>query len=116
LAIQREIGDLPWLPETLGGLAGVAALRVDAVGAPAAERALRLAGAASAGREAQSGRTHWDAPLAERWLAPAFGALGGRGAPAAEAAWAAGRTMTAEEAIAFALADDRGDESPAPSA
>jgi non-specific serine/threonine protein kinase len=115
LAIQREIGgDRPWLPVTLHGLAGGAALRVGAEGAPAAERALRLAGAASAAREQGAGfRDVLDRLMPERWLVPAFAALGGRGAPAAEAARAAGRAMTAEEAIAFALADREG-ESPAP--
>ena len=105
LALQREIGDRPGLEATFEGLAGVAALRARTEGRPSAERALRLAGVADAGREAHPewGWRLWEAPLAEPWLAPAFAALGGRGAPAAEAARAAGRAMTAEEAIEYAL-------------
>jgi predicted ATPase len=107
LTLQRETRDWFWLGGTLDGLAGVAALRAD--GIPAAERALRLAGAASAIREANPGWRRWSESTTERWLAPAFAALGGRGAPAAAAAWAAGRAMTADEAVAFALAIREGD-------
>jgi predicted ATPase/Tfp pilus assembly protein PilF len=103
LVMQRENGMRQGALLTLEGLAGVAA------GTPAgAERALRLAGAASAAHTRPGLWRVWPASqLArdrlERWLRPARQALT---AAAAEAAWAAGRATPLEDAIAGAL-DDR---------
>jgi predicted ATPase len=107
LATVGELAAWAGLPETLDALAGAAALRIGAEGRPAAERALRLAGAASATRAAMS-MNAWRNPLAERWLAPAFATLGGRDAAAAETAWASGQAMAPEQATAYALASQGG--------
>ena len=67
------------------------------------ERALRLAGAAAALREAtgQPRGAAAERPRLERALARARAALG----PAAPAAWQRGRRMTTEQAVAVALED-----------
>jgi hypothetical protein len=68
-----------------------------------AERALRLAGAADALRETAALRpTTPEREALEQWLRPTRAALG---AAEAEAARAAGRAMTLEQAVAYALAD-----------
>ena len=92
---MREINDAMWLALALEGLAGVAALE------GRARRALVLAGAAEASREA-IGHALW--PVFERqvggWLAPARAAL----APGlAEAAWSEGLAMSFDQAVDYAL-------------
>jgi non-specific serine/threonine protein kinase len=98
LELMREIHDALWLAFALEGLAGVAALE----GRP--RRALVLAGAAEASREAV-GRALWPvfARQVERWLAPARAALA---AGAAEAAWSEGLAMPFDQAIDYALDDE----------
>jgi non-specific serine/threonine protein kinase len=65
-----------------------------------AERALRLEGAAAALREAKRRPLTWyQEEEVERWLAPAHERLG----EGASAAWAAGRRLSPEQAIAEAL-------------
>ena len=95
LAIYREVGNVWAMVHMIGNTAGVVAC----LGQP--ERALRLAGAAAAQREAKN------VPLApdlqarlERLLTPARQALD---EDARAAAWAEGRSMTLEEAVAYAL-------------
>jgi predicted ATPase/class 3 adenylate cyclase len=97
LALARQAGDPGGLAAALEGLATVAA----ATAGPG--RAVTLAGAAAALRE-RSGRPMpaADRPVYERWLAPASAALD-EGARAT--ALAAGRALTSEQAIAYALAD-----------
>ncbi len=96
LAISRELGDawaLCYLLEDLGCLAALSA---------APDPALRLGGAAAALRESIN------APLSppeqaslDRKLGPAREAVG---AELAAAAWAAGKALTADQAVALALA------------
>jgi hypothetical protein len=97
LTIARARGFRPLLARGLESFAGVAAAQGQA------RRALRLAGAAAALREAM------DAPLPpperavhEQRLEPTRQALG---EPAAAATWAAGQALSLEEAVAEALAD-----------
>ena len=100
---QREIDDVVWLAPTLEGLAGAGARLVrEGRGAPAAgARALRLAGAASALREAIDQRpSAAERVRLKRWLRPARRALP---AAAAEAAWRAGLAMSFDQAIDYAL-------------
>ena len=67
-----------------------------------AERAVRLAGAATALHQAGGGAIELIRHRgAEDWLQEAREALG---APRADLAWAAGQAMTPDEAVAFALA------------
>ena len=102
LALQLETGMRQGAVPTLEGLAAVAA------SAPAgAQRALRVAGAASAARTRPGAWRVWpNSQVArdrlERWLLPARRALT---AEAAETAWAAGHAMPLEEALARALDD-----------
>jgi tetratricopeptide (TPR) repeat protein len=102
LAIQRETGIRQGAILTLEGLAGAAA------GVPGrAERALRLAAAASAARTRPGQWRVWpDSQAArdrlDRWLRPARDALDAR---IAEAAWTAGQATPLEEALAGALDD-----------
>ena len=110
LALARCEGDRPAVADILEGLARVAAARGGST--RDAERAARLYGAATALREATG------APLApvelalyERHVARAREQLD----PAAfDAAWAAGRAMTSEQAVAYALADAVEDVAPPP--
>jgi non-specific serine/threonine protein kinase len=95
-ATFQRVGWLVFIPYVLEGFAGVAAR----AGQPA--RSLRLAGAAEALRESTGSRV----PAGEQfeldgWLAPARRALGDRAA----AAWAEGRAMTRDQAVADALSD-----------
>jgi non-specific serine/threonine protein kinase len=84
----------------LEGLAQVAAA------AGQHSRALRLAGAAAALRDSYAASpTQSEHTLLERWLVRARAALGQH---AAEDAWAAGRQLAPEQAIAEALAVDVG--------
>jgi Tetratricopeptide repeat len=93
----RELGYRWLMPALFEGLAGRAAGR----GQP--ERALRLAGAAGALREALGlFAPRADQARLERWLEPARHQLG---PTAAAAAWAEGQAMTPEQAVADALAD-----------
>jgi predicted ATPase/class 3 adenylate cyclase len=97
LALARQAGDPDGLAAVLEGLAAVAAATAGH------RRAVTLAGAAAALRE-QGGRPlpAADRPGYERWLAPASAALD-EGARAA--ALAAGRALTPEQAVAYALED-----------
>jgi hypothetical protein len=71
-----------------------------------AGRALRLAGAAAALREAAEFRPPpADSAERERWVALARAALDADGAAAA---WAEGPAMPLEQVVAYALEDDRG--------
>jgi tetratricopeptide (TPR) repeat protein len=94
-ALVRHLRDLAGTAMLLDGLAGLAAIRAQS------GRALRLAGAAAALREAL-GKSHphnvrdW----LERKLAPARASLG---TEAAAAAWAEGHAMDPERALADAL-------------
>jgi predicted ATPase len=93
LARQLEDrGDVTWLLASFAGLAA-------AEGQP--ERAVRLAGAAAALREALD-VTLWraDRRRLERWLEPAYRSLD---EPARAGAWEEGRAMSMEEAVAGAL-------------
>ena len=103
LAFQREVADWSFLPVTLDGLTGVAALRVASEGIPAAERALRLAGAASVRGGVLGRGFHWHTALARRWLAPAFAVVGGEGSVVADVALATGQRMNLEQVIDYAL-------------
>jgi len=106
LPVQREIGDVPYVTMTFEGLAGSTAAQLpsDGDGAAVARRALRLAGFAKAHRELHNPplSSRRQARL-DRWLAPARRALSEE---AAATAWAEGRAMTLDEAIAYALAED----------
>ena len=97
LRLQRQVGQRGELAGTLEGFGGLAA----AAGQWA--RALHLAGAAAALREAVGARC---APgqRADR-MASARQALG---EAAAAAAWTAGRAMSLEEAVTYAVADGSG--------
>jgi DNA-binding CsgD family transcriptional regulator len=96
LTLRRELGGTGRLVTSLEGFAYLAA----AQGQPG--RALRLAGAAAALRDA--GAVPDTSPIGQdrlrRRLDTAFQALGTAGA----AAWGAGRALAPEEAIAYALA------------
>jgi non-specific serine/threonine protein kinase len=105
LAIVREVDHHPGLAFCLLGLAGLAARQA------AGERAARLFGAAEARFEAtrwgKSKVVHREPPPAyriemERDIAAARAQLD---AATWEAAWADGRTMTLEQAVAYALAE-----------
>jgi predicted ATPase len=95
LGMHREVSNRRFVAGALEGLAGLAAAQGQA------SRALRLAGAAAALRAA-IGRppTATERARLERWLQPARRELGDA---ASEAAWAAGRLMPLERAIAEAL-------------
>jgi DNA-binding NarL/FixJ family response regulator len=99
LAVAAELGARPQVAAALEGFAMLAAAQAQP------ERALRLAGAAAALRDA-TGRPRPPAerPRLERALAAARSALG----PAADAAWQRGRRLTAEQAVAAALAAPAG--------
>ncbi|OGG46571.1 MAG: hypothetical protein A3F84_18045 [Candidatus Handelsmanbacteria bacterium RIFCSPLOWO2_12_FULL_64_10] len=95
LEIVRELGDRQEIATSIEAFAGLAA----AQGEPG--RALRLTGAAAALREVISvPLSSADQSRMERWLEPARQALSEE---ARAAAWAEGRTMTQEQAIAYAL-------------
>ena len=101
LALWQELGQRDGLAEVLEGCASLA------VRQGLAARGLQLAGAAAALRATIGTPPTWfDQPRTawlERTLAEARQALG----PAASAAaWASGQAMTAEQAIAVALAED----------
>jgi tetratricopeptide (TPR) repeat protein len=96
-SLEHQDGWVYWAIRSLAGLAAVAA------GAGQAERALRLAGAATALRDAAALRL--PAPeqeVLEGAIEAARAALDGR---AATAAWAAGQAMPLEQVITEALAD-----------
>jgi predicted ATPase len=95
LGLHREVSSRRFVAGALEGVAGVAAAHGQAA------RALRLAGAAAALRAA-IGRpqTATEQARLECWLRPARRELG---AAASEAAWAAGRLVPIEHAIAEAL-------------
>jgi tetratricopeptide (TPR) repeat protein len=96
LPVHQDLGNQWGIALALEGLAGVAA-------AEAPRRALRLAGAAAALRHAISRPLPpAERPLLDRWLAPARQALD---AGAQATAWAEGRAMPLEQAIAYALED-----------
>jgi non-specific serine/threonine protein kinase len=105
LALYREMGSPRGVGIALSGFAALAAAEWRA------ERAVRLAGAATAMHEAGGDALE---PIRRRgsegWLAEARRALGEAGAAAA---WAAGRAMPPEAAVADALAAD---PAPAPGA
>jgi hypothetical protein len=94
-AAQRQVGEQQMIAAALEGLAAVAA----AQGQPL--RAVRLAGAAAALRERAS-QPAWliEQAILIRWLAPAQQALGQE---AQARAWAEGRALALEQAIAYAL-------------
>jgi predicted ATPase/class 3 adenylate cyclase len=93
LALFQELGDLRGVADSLAGLAGVAAH------ADQAERAARLFGAAEALLEACGGvRSASNEADFQHDLALARAGMDGA---AFEAAWAAGRTLTAEQAAAL---------------
>jgi hypothetical protein len=95
LAVLREVGDRRIIADALDGCAGLAAAERQP------RRALRPAGAAAALRAAIGRPTPpVQRPAFERWLTPAREALDG---PAAGAAWAEGRALPLEQAIASAL-------------
>jgi non-specific serine/threonine protein kinase len=95
LPILRELGDRQGISDSLESLAAVAA----STARP--ERALRLAGAASAIRESiQSALSKPDQEILDQALSIAREALP---EGAARAAWEAGRVMTPEAAVDFAL-------------
>jgi tetratricopeptide (TPR) repeat protein len=99
LSLVRELPRLVTVPPLLlDGFAGLAAARGRAA------RAMRLAGAAEAGRAA-AGWSLWvgEQPELDRWLAPARAA---RSPDEAAAAWAEGRSMDPARAAADALSDD----------
>jgi non-specific serine/threonine protein kinase len=102
LTTARRLHDKKLIAMTLGAMAGIAV----AQGRPT--RALRLAGAATALNEA-TGQRHspaWHAML-ERWLEPAWRTMS---AEASALAQAAGRAMSLDEAIEYALDPEPPDE------
>ncbi|MBV9279668.1 MAG: tetratricopeptide repeat protein, partial [Chloroflexi bacterium] len=95
LTINVELGERPAIAYLLDDFAAVAAAR----GQP--ERALRLAGAASAAHDAMGSQLPaGERARFDRLQAPAWQALD---KPAAAVAWEAGRAMTLEQAVAYAL-------------
>jgi predicted ATPase/DNA-binding CsgD family transcriptional regulator len=97
LPVIVDIGDRFAIPSGLSGMAGVAAKS----GRP--RLALRLAGAAATYEEVN--QTHLPDPLRallDEWLAPARALVGG----AAARLFAEGRSMTLDDAVAHALADE----------
>ena len=101
LALSRELGDRYTASESLEGLACSAGAKGEA------ERAAILFGAAEALREAVGyQQTLRERALREPYLAAARSRLGG--APWARA-WEQGRSMTFEDAIAYALGEEVGD-------
>jgi non-specific serine/threonine protein kinase len=98
LALYREMGSPRGVGIALSGFAALAAAEWRA------ERAVRLAGAATALHEAGGGAIELIRHRgSEDWLEEARRALGEAGAAAA---WAAGRAMSSEAAVAYALAAD----------
>jgi predicted ATPase len=100
---QRELRDHGWLATTLEGFAAAEVERVGGDGLAAARRAVRLAGAAGALREAV--HQAYDGPVprrCEELLAEARRRLG----PDAAAAQAAGRALTPDQAIEEALREE----------
>jgi DNA-binding CsgD family transcriptional regulator len=95
LALLQPLGATAERALALEGCAALAAAQGQAA------RALRLAGAATALREAIAApRPPVDHTWLERWLAPARGALA---AAARAAAWEEGRALTPDQAAAYAL-------------
>jgi tetratricopeptide (TPR) repeat protein len=100
LRIKRELGmrmDCAW---GLEGLGGVAAAR----GQP--DRAVRLFGAADAVREVMGHPAN--APVRELYAPHQAAARAQLGEAAFAAAWAEGRAMALDEAVAYALAEEEG--------
>jgi DNA-binding CsgD family transcriptional regulator/tetratricopeptide (TPR) repeat protein len=103
LTLSRDHGDREGVGRGLEAFAHLAA----AQGQPA--RAVRLAGAAAALREAIGAPiSPSERAVLERRLAPARAALG---EPASALAWAAGRAVSPDDAAAYALSEG-GDSSP----
>jgi hypothetical protein len=97
----RTAQEAAFLWRAVEGLEGLAAT---AAADGRAGRALHLAGAAAALREAAELRlAPADAEELARWLAPARAALDADGAAAA---WREGQAMTLEQAVACALEED----------
>jgi non-specific serine/threonine protein kinase len=95
LALNRDLGNRAGIARSLAGLAWLAAVRGQI------ERAVRLFGQVEALGEATGlVMTAQERPLYERVMSMARAALSGE---AFTAAWAAGRAMTLEEAVADAL-------------
>jgi hypothetical protein len=95
LALNRDLGNRAGIARSLAGLAWLAAVRGQI------ERAVRLFGQVEALGEATGlVMTAQERPLYERVMSMARAALSGE---AFTAAWAAGRAMTQEEAVADAL-------------
>ncbi len=100
LAIRRELGDQRGIAQSLEGLAPVAA----ALAEP--HRAARIWGAAERLREEIGAPLPPnERPRYERQVATARAALGSE---TFAAAWAEGRAMSMEQAIDYALADEKG--------
>jgi predicted ATPase/class 3 adenylate cyclase/Tfp pilus assembly protein PilF len=100
LAVAREIGDKGRVAGCLAGLAQVAAAAGDA------ERAARLFGAAEALRQAIGAPIH---PAESALYEGSIEVIRSRlGRQAFEAAWAEGRAMPPEEAMAMALEEEAG--------
>jgi non-specific serine/threonine protein kinase len=97
LSLARPLGGYFAITHALDALAGLAAAHLQH------ERALQLAGASSAARDATGLRLppHLLAPR-DRWLDPARRRLGKK---AADQAWELGRKIPVDEAIAYALGE-----------
>mgnify|MGYP001269081614 CR=1 FL=1 len=101
VSLTRSVGRMDWFGVSFDGIAG------PAVAAGQFARALRLAGASAAHRERFPNVTvPYGLDEVARAVASAREALG---PPAADACWEAGRAMTLEQAIAYALRDDADD-------
>jgi hypothetical protein len=99
LIVSNELGDHAVLPRALAGLAGAARL------AGHYARSARLFGAVEALRDADGTREHiyWK-EVFEAEIDELHAALGEK---AFEAAWAEGRQMTVDQAVAYAQSDRR---------
>jgi predicted ATPase/DNA-binding CsgD family transcriptional regulator len=95
LALQWQLGEREWTHSSLADLASVAAAEGDA------ERAIRLTGAAATAAAATGAALQpTERARLEHWIEPARRVLG---KAATAAAWAAGRALTPERAMADAL-------------
>jgi DNA-binding CsgD family transcriptional regulator len=93
LELRTEVGDRAGIVDSLEALAGLALDKADA------ERGVRLFAAAQVLRDAGLLRPAW---LEDEYRAELARAPGGLDSKAFEAAWAAGSSMTLEEAVAHA--------------
>jgi non-specific serine/threonine protein kinase len=106
--LQRDLLNTRGLTESLDAHAALAAVEAKP------ERALRLAGAASALRKASGwSPTPSDQGETAQWLQPAWQA---QDEAAGTAAWAEGQVMTLEQAVAYALSDATEADPPPPAA